>query len=217
MMTDDQIREMLSFDAFSQAEKLTGKSYKDDALTSEVGMMLSFERSSQVHSALKSMGDTPFSCRFDEYLRIAKDEGFVEVLNVPFIGHDDRNEAMIIMWHPMGILLKTDSYGEYRNTADVYFNWQAHRSFGHYGISGTHSPDDGFLGEKLDVREGLRYKMRMIKRDGVMLNPWKVKPFMWLLTYMEDRAESRDYEAINAARIALMSEDVRNAINGAAS
>jgi len=215
-MTDDQIREMLSFDAFSQAEKLTGKSYKDDELTSEVGMMLSFERSSQVHSALESMGDTPFSCRFDEYLRIAKDEGFIEVLNVPFIGHDDRNETMVIMWHPMGILLKSDSCGEYRNTADAYFNWQAHRASGHYGISGGYSPD-GFLGEGLDMREGLRYKMRMLKRDGVTLNPWKVKPFMWLLTYMEGSAESRDYKSINAARIALMPEDVRNAINGAAS
>ncbi len=216
-MTDDQIKEMLSFDAFSQAEKLTGKNCNGDETTSDIGILLALQKNRQVHSALESIGDTPFSCRFDEYLRIAKDEGFVEVLNVPFVGHDDRNEAMVIMWHPMGILLKTDSYGEYRNTADACFNWQAIRASGHYGISGTHSPDDGFLGEKLDVREGLRYKMRMLKRDGVMLNPWKVKPFMGLLTYMEGRAESRDYKSINAARIALMPEDVRSAINGAAS
>lgn len=64
-----------------------------------------------------------------------------------------------------------------------------------------------------DCREALKMNVTNLIHNGVFLAKWKKSPFLWLLHYMDTKTEGYDYEKINAERIAMLPEYVRNAIN----
>src|ERR1035437_7914901 len=80
------LRESLKFDALDTAEKITGKSYKDDSSTSFLGMALMHQNNAIKNRVLKLNDDTTFSATVVHYLSVLKDEGFTIVAGIPFLG-----------------------------------------------------------------------------------------------------------------------------------
>jgi len=204
----DEVEAALSHDPLDAVEKLTG-SYRDNPGLSIMAVMLNGQRK---RAALAATDDTAMSVTTpDDFLRIAKEEGFEIVLKEPFAGRDGVQEALWILWHRDGILLVLESYNAYKsvNSAKIYFQSKVD-SEGRCKIRRASSSPirDGVTAFDIDVRDGLRHALANAREGGVLLASWVERPWLWLLTYVESRP-GNDYRAINAERIARLPESVR--------
>ena len=128
---------LLDFDPLRTAEKITGKSYKEEegmGPTNALGFLLMRENSDAKKRALAENNDTYWSCPVTQMLLVADDLGFETVVHEEFehITWDSRekewkkqeedNDHYYIMWHPeKGILLTFDTYGRDSNYVDGKF------------------------------------------------------------------------------------------------
>jgi len=119
----EEINDALKFDALSEAEKMTGKSYKEDKATESAGFLLHLSNSAKKQKLLSSVDDTTFSESVEEYTRKVTDFGFKTVLTVPFKS-DGVEEHLFVMWHyEYSILLVWDTFHGSRNGGKFYYNW----------------------------------------------------------------------------------------------
>lgn len=212
-MTD--LNKMLKFDALTEAERLTGQSYKTDADTMALGMMMHMRHSARKEATLAAHDDTALSNRLDRYQRIICDLGFELVLEEPFKA-DEQEETLFIYAHRDGILLHFDSFtwehrdGPNVNGGNFYYNLRQNSDRSDlWSIISSGHINDGILIGNHDCREAIRHNIGKLRESGSFVTPWVKRPFLWLLNYSEPKVEGYDYHAINAARIARLPEWVR--------
>jgi hypothetical protein len=124
---DPIITKLLSVDPIAEAEKLTGKSCKNNGNTMELGMYLQLAHSDEKKTALHFADDTTMSNDLERYLRIVYEEGFEKLLEVPFVNHyyPDIEEKLFVFWHTDGILLSFDTYRSTQvNGGNFHYNWK---------------------------------------------------------------------------------------------
>lgn len=139
-----EILEALNYDALSEAEKLTGKSYKECKITESIGFfdfILSNKRKEQL---LSSVNDTTFHETEESYMKKVTDFGFKLVLTIPFMNDSNIEERFHIMFHDeYSILLKWDTHtwgddGSWakagkevpppsRNGGSFFYNWSPNK------------------------------------------------------------------------------------------
>lgn len=138
----EKILQLGKIDPLHEAELLTGKSYKEDDQTSWLGFALQREKSKQLEQLLKSIGDTTFSNKLSDYLKIVTAFGFEIIYQNQFVC-EGRNEQHFILWHKeLSILLNFDTFswesGELNvNSGNFYYNWSPH--CGNWGSGVTSS------------------------------------------------------------------------------
>jgi len=217
------IRSLLHYDPLDEAERKTGKSYKENKDVSALGWALMMENSQNKNELLDLNDDTKLSNELDNYLRIVKDEGFDIILKEDFLGYDNFTESLFVLWNNKdGVLLCFDTY----RTKDVngghfYYNWKPDRSNKDwYSLtsSGHLGENDTYIGHH-DCREALRLHLSDLRENGTFVKPWIEQPFLWLLHYGDTHDSSYgnkkyDYEKINASRIAKFPKNVRRYISG---
>lgn len=212
--TDGKLAAMLRSDAFSEAERITGKSYKTDAITESIGVWLQMRKSEQNERALRDADDTVFVSTVDDYLRIAEKEGFSVVLKDDFTTGRGA-DSLYILWHDDGILLVFDTYGKHVNGGRFYYNIALrpgkipHDALSSGGVVFTGEDGTRLWSGYHDCREALRLHLRRLRSVGSFLREWSGVPFLWLKHHGE---KERDYSTANAERIARLPERVRNAI-----
>lgn len=219
IMTDD-LDTLLRTDPLSEAEKITGVSYKEDDSTAALGMLMAMDNSSRREKELLARGDTLFSNDLDRYISIIEDYGFEQLLDLPFEGKSYSGEPapkehFFVYWHPEGLLLVFDTHQTTNvNSATVYYNWEPNdpRDDDWWKlISSGGFRGDCWIGNH-DAREALVHHMDALKAEGKFLNSWDSAPFIWLLHYMDTKNEDYDYKAINKERIAMLPEEIQKAI-----
>ena len=99
----------LRFDPLAEAERLTGKSHKDDAATSSLGFGLALIHNQEKEALLRSTADSHFNMAFAETVALYADLGFDQVYREQFTGSGGA-ETYLILWHPEGILATCESY-----------------------------------------------------------------------------------------------------------
>ena len=213
----DEIPEMLEVDPLSLAEKMTGKSYKEDSGTLQLGMLLHLKHVQQTAAVLKACGDSQFAEPLESYLSIIKAEGFEEVLCMPIQDPEfSHTNQFHIFWHPDGILLVFDTYfGNGVSGGKFYYNWRPKEGLEQwyrYVSSGGMKEGRVWVGDH-DCREAIRHHIADLRANGVFLKKWVERPFLWLLHYMDTKVEGYDYAAINEERIARLPKHVRDAIS----
>lgn len=216
-----------SIDPLAWAEDLTGCDVREDGLTAALGISASLGQIDRRAAAFKASGDNYYETSFDQLLQIALDEGFSEVLSDRFPGmslQENRTveERAVVLWHPDAVLLWTTSFGETRvNTAEILYSWRPFegKAGENAGCRSNGSSRYGvWTGTSHDVREGLRFRLRELRRHGSFLNPWEGHSYKFLITYEESercRADAERLEAFkaaHAARIARLPEHVRLAM-----
>lgn len=211
--------QVLNFDPLDTAEKVTGKSYKDDRDTSLLGLALFTEHNSRKKKLLSESCDTYHGQTLSKYLEVVLSLGFQEAIKETFKGHsDDREETYFIFWHPSGVLLSFDTYlGEHVNGGHLYYNWSPAISCDDYYSclsSGSGADVDGRLvwTGYHDCREALRFNFVSLQDKGTFLNPWEKCPFLWLGHYMDHKDKEVSYVSINDRYIDKLPKYVYNAI-----
>ena len=213
---------LLKFDAMDAAEKLTGTSYKDSPATSAIGMGLFIGANNLKRQVLSSLDDTHSRTTLPEYLRIAKEEEFENILEVPFTGRDDKREKLFVLFNRTdGILLCFDTYGGDKvNGRHFYYNWIPNgdwREAYRFTSNGGFREINGHLiwsGDH-DCREALRAHLAGLRDHGKFVTPWKVQPFLWFLHYMDTEDKNYDYKAITGSRIDQFPDEIKKVIRPA--
>lgn len=120
-----EIEQALKFDSLSEAEKVTGKSYKENQYTGMLGMLLQMEHSEIMKNLMDSTDDTNFSESESEYLRKVTDFGFKTLVKIPFFStSSEQEENFYIMFHyDYSILLYWDTFNGNRNGGKFCYNW----------------------------------------------------------------------------------------------
>lgn len=222
--TDDalpSLDDVLRFDPLATAEKMTGTSYKEDPVALGLGFGLMQGHGAMKRKMLEERDDTTFSNKLDRYMRIAGEEGFREILKVPFTSASSgKQECFYVMYHDAdGILLMFDTYcGDSVNGGKFYYNvkmkpddknWRV-RSSGHFCQVG----DDWIWVGDHDCREALRHHIAQLRANGGFIKEWVEQPFLWILHHGDTKVDGYDYKAINAERIAMFPIEVQKAIAG---
>ena len=193
----------MSYDPITEAEKITGSSYKKEGIDGEVtktlGVSLQINNVAEKNGFMNLLDDTPFSCKTTHFLRIVKEEGFKEVYSEKFQTKYDvvNNEMFYIFYHEDGIILVMDTFHGNRNSAHIYFNLDCDKFPSCRGGSMGFSKDGKTCVASFDVREGFRLTLKQLRNHGTFIKPWKETPFLWFLHHEDTKDDKYDYVAIN--------------------
>lgn len=160
------------------------------------------------------LDDTHFQTTLSEYLRIAKEEGFEIILEVPFVGDHTEEKLFVLFNRKDGILLCFDTYGGNKiNGGHFYYNWTSNGNWREaYRFISSGILRDLIWSGSHDCRENLRAHLAGLRNHGKFITPWKEQPFLWLLHYVDTKAEGYNYKALNESRINQFPIEVKNAI-----
>jgi hypothetical protein len=204
-MNPEQTRKVLNFDPLYFAERATGHSYKEDESTMGLGFLMHLRHTAEKSAMLEGVDDTTMRTKLVDYLRIAKEIGFVMVFEQDIVvpeelreDYDDgRKDRHYIMWHPQhSILLVFDSYSNNTtvNGGNFYYTWRPHNmgDYHNYTSSGgfrkgpLREDDKVWVGSH-DCREALRFHISELLTHGEFLSQWTEYPRPWLMHYGDQR------------------------------
>ena len=98
-MGDEQLDKILKTDALTEAEKITGKSYKEDDATMQLGFLMHMMKGREKKDALKARGDTYSRQPFEEHCALIVGLGFEKVFEEPYADDDGVPELMRAYCH----------------------------------------------------------------------------------------------------------------------
>ncbi len=213
------IEDALNFDPLSAAEKITGKSYKDNPATEALGFLMMLESNKITSDLLKKNNDTHFRSGISEFIAVLDDLRFEQILveDIP-----ETNDKFYVYWRD-GIILKFDTFWDHKsvNSANMFFNYQGDRdALHHCSSSRIDETGPAIYDASRDVREGLRFALEKMLDAGKILPVWKSIRFFWLTHYKDSQvSRSMDhedsvsyYERVTEDRVAKFPEHVRLAI-----
>ena len=227
MTNRKKIDSALNFDALDFAEKLTNKSYKEDDLTSSLGLGLFLKNNSKKKKLLEDSGDTTFSNKISDYIRVIESMGFELILKDPFLNEDDIEENFYVFWnYEHGVMIRFDSFtyrddGSFKNgvpepsvnSCNMFYNWIPNKGVNVYSFTSSGGYNGDVWVGSHDGREAIKHKLNGLLENGKFLNNWIEQPFLWLLTYMDTKNDGYDYELITKERISRLPKKVIESIN----
>lgn len=221
------IKEILNFDVIFAARNEIERSNLNIEESALSLLWMQFYRRIQEKLQIKRK-DTYFRIPLHEYEDIVKELGFELVFALPIQSKDGKEEAFKIWYHPLGVILKYDTYNNQTvvNGGSFYYNWKPNNfsEYSRYTSSGglydiknrpniTDVPvEDLFWVGDTDCRESLRSNFEGLKNSGTFLNPWIKCPFLWFLHFMDTKDKDYDYNKINRERIKLLPEALQKLI-----
>lgn len=220
-MTED-FQRLLDTDALAEAEKITGRSYKEDPLTKALGFGMHIRLTETKREELALRDDTYYASPWTDTLRIYRDLGFeiVHSHRFPSSRQTVELDAFVVLWRLDGVLATAESYGDATNSSKIYYNWRPNEDLeSRWGITssgGFHresydAGDEIWVGHH-DVREAIRHKLARLESNGTFVVPWVARPFLWLLDYSQPKVEGFDYKKITGGVVATLPEHVLVAI-----
>ena len=232
-MLKDKIQELMDVDPLEVAEKIMGKSYKEDNRVSGLGLLVQLDKSHNMRALMDLTDDTKFSEDMENHLRISKTLGFNiiyqedKLIENKYRKGDSYLETFYVLWHNDGILMVCDTYcTKARNSATIYYNLESKGELCDlYSVisSGHYAKDRNILIGNHDAREGLRHNINKLRAVGNFLPVWIDNPRPWISPYWDtsdwkhgDGVDYKGREAIRestvADRIAKFPQHVREAI-----
>lgn len=208
-MSDKELDSLLNFDGLNAAEKMSGKSYKEDEGTAMLGLFLGMTKNRQLADRLAKSRDTFVGITARDFLVRLKEEGFEIARSYPVAERDTlyihvkRDEGLVIIW-------ETYRGEDSINSGNVLFNLQFRNpDEAHYitNVSGGLArlgPNDKrkiFVGD-YDIREALFYKLNEMRSVGDFLPLWVEKPWKKILSYADWKMEKKeDRDALHEQRM----------------
>lgn len=201
-LLEKAISEVLNIDSLLEAEKITGLSYKESEVTSQLGLALHLKNNEDKNALLTLNGDTTHSNKVDRYLEITTGLGFKIVLEEPFES-ESYKEKLFILYHPEGILLNFDTFGETSVNGGQYsYNWKPHswsefsKFKGCITSSGNWNSKEDLFDDQSDksdyiwsgyhdCREAIKYHISLLKEHGNFINPWQHCNYLNIMNYKD--------------------------------
>lgn len=245
MTEDNAIDRLLKMDPLLDAEKITGKSYKEDDSTASLGMIMQVAKASQVQDEMLIRDDTFYNMTFDYALNIIADLGFEEVYTQSKPDNrysQDRLPVVYKIFWRGGVLLSIESYSwetkeELKvNKLDFFGNWipdsaKTSQWSPVSGSGGFRRRTPGFDGEiegdpwmlvmRWDGRTALRHNLARIEAEGTFQDHWVSAQGLYLHSFVEEPVrDPSNYDASwlsesTDAKITLLPTKLRAMIQAA--
>ena len=186
-----ELRDVLKFDPLLAAEEITGNSYKTDKVTEDLGLALMFQHIEHKNSILNKTGDSTYSMDVLEYQDILKSIGFELAKSWNFTVKEREETEYIYGHQKLGIILYFTTYGSSVNSGSFYYCWKPNNrnvgnrvtSSGRYESESHENwrgderfeieyPEDLYWAGNHDCREGIRYNISQLKRNGTFYPIW---------------------------------------------
>ena len=225
----------LHIDALDLAERMSGKSYKEDEETGMLGMSLQMMLSAQKKQLLQEQDDIHHGSGIEEYLRIMKELGFEIVYTEPFSVRQNPNEPITnemyyIMWHPTRFILASiESYDKtslnsskwyfaYKPiSSDDYYKQNFHFSGSWYGAREDLPRSEWVWVGNWDAREAIKHEIIKCDMSGKFVE-WPCTQFLQLNTYGDwKKCESHNYspaDEMTKKRFNALPDHVKSVIKG---
>lgn len=183
-------------DPREEAERLTGRCWRDDPETKRLGLALHLEHLADKRALLLEHDDTLYGDSLEHYTAVAREEGLSPLWTSVF---DDRaggsgrhSERHEIWFHPVGVFLELDSFADRLvNEATLWVNAAIDEKEPPMGQGRIvrRGEREVWVGA-LSVEEGLRHHLAALRTGGrTPLWPWLERaPDFQLI----NRAERRD-------------------------
>jgi len=233
----NQTNELLHKDSLAESEQLLGGKHwsKFNELEKGLSMLKFFDDNKIKEEHLKSSGDTHWGIKWDDFIKLIENYGFVEGLKYDWIApkykdnEEDRIEKAIIYYHQAkGLVLWATSSYESINGGKVYgmvdikpegvsevLKGCSHGSFGNWDREShtTILKDSTYF--DYDIREGLIHVLNRIESVTNFVPKWNDdKPFLWFLDYSEEKSKDYNYEEINQSKINRCPKELQVIIGG---
>lgn len=218
--SNEDIDKILRTDPLAEAEKLTGKSYKDDEETAAMGLLMHMANARRRNHLMEANGDSTFRSREEDYIRIIESIGFEKVWMDVFEGRVTK-EREYIFHNPAGFLLYFNTYtwevGDCNvNRAEIFFNWKSNDAKNLFpnACSGGLNDDLVFCGN-MDAREAVIHNVTKLLRTGQMHTPIdRKRTWIWFVNYIESSVEGYDHKAITQSKMVQLPQRVRESFFG---
>lgn len=218
-----EIDALLNLDPLLEAEKMTGASYKDDADTLSLGLLLQMQKGKAVREEMGLRDDTHYGSSFADALRLMDEMGFSIIHEHTFTpkawgSTEQRTERFVILWRE-GVLAVINSYGTQVNSFSIYYNWRCDTTdkMYEYTSSGCLNSEAYDRGEYIwighhDARVGLKHILSRLEDKGTLLTTWVERPFLWFVDYAQERVDGYDHKKITEQILSTFPEEIIAAI-----
>lgn len=216
-------KNVLKFDPLAMSEVVTGKRHEewdeDEQLNALGACMFANDVKKDY---LKSIGDTYFGIKWQEFLDLITTYGFIQGYSEDFIdgkGGNTKTEQMVLYYHKeKGLILHAESYSDKTsiNSAKVYGEltcaeptqeqWKALTGFSHGALC------EGNVDFNVDGREGLLFHLETVSSSFELNQRWNKIPFLWFLNYTDTRNKGYDYKALTEKRILASTQEIKDII-----
>jgi hypothetical protein len=157
--------------------------------------------------------DTSVSRTFDDTLAAYLAQGFTEVDRIEFSNLFDHalTEALVVLWHPEGVLATCRSFLGLASGATCYFNWCGSRALADQIGGSGYFLEDVWVGNR-SMGSDMQPALQQLRAGGEFLPRWIQQPFLWIASYNESRDPLIDKDALTRERLARLPADVQAAV-----
>ena len=220
---DNITEKFLTQDTIVETEKILGKHHYSEFNDKENSFMLlkAMIDGEAKSKHLKSIGDTYWGMKWNEFKDLIKGHGFVAGLEYDF-EYEGRIDEAIIYYHPVkGLIIFATSFGQKDriNGGNLYGEIKANSEedcqtiWRWLSTGGCIKDSDMVYETSHDIREGLFAKLDTLETAGRFLNRWiKKDRFLWFVDYVETKDERYDYKKITQDKIKKLPQECRNII-----
>jgi hypothetical protein len=189
-MNNEEIMKLLNYDPLYEAEKVTGKSYKEDEITSKVGFINMGCNNRKKETALKEIKDTYFNIPVQECVEIFQNYGYKSIYVDTHDGEYGLDIFYVMYNKDIYSIVTFDSFiGNKINSGEMYINVD----FGSdenmkylWKIPCSSSPLKSYkFGRSihLDIREGAITKLKSILTNGNPIKNINENVWYWGVPY----------------------------------
>lgn len=198
----------LNLDPIELWEKKTGKNYKENTDEDNCDMLKTAIVANETRRyILDADGDSYYGMPIVAYELLIGSLGFRKVYDKKFQYENYKFSDNNRIWvnNDLGIVLHYDTYrGETVNGGNFYYNWRPNvKDYYKYTSSGSFR-GPVWVGYH-DCREGIKFNINRLIKNGDLVTPWVYTPFLWFVTYADIKADY-DYKEINKTIIASAPE-----------
>ncbi len=237
-MFDNITDELLHKDSLAESEQVLGNKHWSEFNEKEQAFSLfKFMADNETKSEhLKSIGDTYWGMKWNEFINLIESYGFVSGLRYDFIApkygfsdEADRIEEAILYYHPTkGLILWATSYSGNINGGTVYgeinidkerwkeiskaLNRCSHGAFAHYNGETEQDEYKNQVEFDYDIREGLIHVLNRIENVTSYAPIWTERNFLWFLDYAEENQDGYDYRTITLEKILRCPNDLQDIV-----
>ena len=175
MGTNETLDAYLNFDALSEAEKITGESYKESQMTSGIGMLMMIRNNAEKEVLLKSLGDSFYGMKWADFKALLEAHGFSEIHS--WVVPDTEDQGFLYVDTDHTVLVSCNSYGDVLNDAQMYYEVKFPEGFARAHLSSGHLNDSDHWVGYHDIRDAFLHKLQHLKDEYlfVPMSQWDEK------------------------------------------
>ena len=225
MSSTDFLKELLSHDPIDEAYKISQEVGASEKEAMSLGFILFQGHNKLKQELMESLNDTFYNMKWDYCEEILKGLGFIEeyfeLFNLWQYNDDNTPRApeFYTLWiqKDLPIIISFESWASSNKVNSIHVHycikqteenkkevWDLHLHNRSPLIIYNREEEKEELSEQVkctfDGREGLKVHLSEIQQY-IHPDPWKEKPFLWLLNYNETKANGSDHQDISINKL----------------